>query len=158
MRFRGPIAVFAMARPGRPARERVLVRQAAARLAQELASEEKASASALARVVAERALDRCLAEFDLPPDDPMAVARRLQALLPCGDPIAMLAHDDVIDIAAAVVTARRAKFEARRYRRLPAAEQQREDCAIRDSVLVTLVGRWRKYLKPLAETAVSASE
>jgi len=130
---RGIIAVFAMARPGRPAEEARLVRQAAA---------DGGTAVARAARVAHRVAALTLVAVDEVGEEPVVAILRMLA----NDPAVILARDPSIDTAALIRIERARRCDARGGRRLPEREWEREDRETLRSVEAALTRRYRRYL------------
>ncbi|MGE3745629.1 MAG: hypothetical protein AB7G25_07975 [Sphingomonadaceae bacterium] len=137
MRLRGFVAVFTMARPARPERERELVLAAAGSI-------DGQAMSHVARTIAQRVIAEAMRDIDA--DEFMSIAQRLAAVLE-PSPVTILATDADIDTGALIRAARMKRFEARGCRRLPVAEWQAEDREIADQAITTLAGRYFRYLQ-----------
>lgn len=128
--------VFAMARPRRPACERVAVIAAAAALA------PGASARAKAKAVASAVITELLEDAERcdPFDRAMFEARQAIA----HDPVVAIVADAQIDLAGMLRRERLIEFEARGCVQLGPAEWERETLAICARLTARLEARYRK--------------
>ncbi|WP_126172854.1 hypothetical protein [Altericroceibacterium xinjiangense] len=128
------LRVYAMARPRRPALERVAVIEAAG---------DRGSASCRATRLAETVAAEAMRRIDADPAEAMIAALRLL------DPSAVdiLAADAEIDTASLIVAERVKRLEARGGQRLPEREWRHEDRATVEAVASVLARRYRKYLQ-----------
>lgn len=130
---RGIVAVYAMARPRRPAVERDLVRQAAGRAG---------GAAERAVRLARRVAAATMLEMDAEETD--RVLQLLRAI--AADPMTRLASDPEIDTAALIRSEREKRAAGRGGRRLRERDWPAEDREILAAVSDTLSRRYRAML------------
>ncbi len=130
----GLVAVYAMARPGRPDAERVAVLAAAG---------DKGSIAQRAARLASKVAIEAMNHIDMDPGE-----RILALLAPLApSPIEVLATDPEIDTARLIQLERIQRMEARGGQRLAERQWAAEDRAILAKIVPTLAERYRKHLR-----------
>lgn len=136
---RGIVAVYAMARPARPERERELVRE----LTAGMGGTARARATRAARLVAAEAVAFLAADPDDVTDRVLLLARASLSRTPAY----LLATCPEIDTAAIVLGARTRRFQARGGRQIGPDAWARETEEVVAETSTLLAERFRRHLR-----------